>query len=179
MSAVPRPTAHQYLPLQPTLLPKASAVQRPTAHQNLSLGWPGERAIESKNGGEATVVYVALNVCTCGCVHVGAYVWVFSCSSYITKNPNSRIKSCGCSTLLRYFQQMTKPGSTVVSVHISINQLRKCCDNNVKWLHNFKVVQYLHKYRYRIVSTMMEITKARVSVCLALLVSSTVLAGGE
>ena len=45
----------------------------------------------------------------CGCLGVGGY---------ITKNPNSQIKPCGCSTL---FRQMTKPG-TVVSAHKSVKQ---------------------------------------------------------
>ena len=48
----------------------------------------------------------------CGCLGVGGY---------ITKNPNSQIKSCGCSTLFRYFQQMTKPGAAV-SAHKSVKQ---------------------------------------------------------
>ena len=55
------------------------------------LAW-GERTIESKNGGEATVVYVALNVRTCGCMCV--MCGCLGVGGYITKNPNSQIKSC-------------------------------------------------------------------------------------
>ena len=46
----------------------------------------GERPIESKNGGEATVVYVALNVRTCGCMRV--MCGCLGLGGYITQQPD-------------------------------------------------------------------------------------------